>query len=265
MKKFCKIQLLLVKISAKIATLFTMAKLKKKEISLKVLLEAGCHFGHQSRRWNPKMKPYLYDIRDGVHIFDLASTKEKLQEAYEFLRSALAEGRSVIFVGSKRQAKAIVSEEAKKAKIPYISQRWIGGTITNWDQINKSIKKLVEMREKRSKGEYKKYTKKEQILLDREINRLEKFFGGLVGLEKAPEILFVVDVKKEEAAVKEARIRGITVVAIVDSDSDPNYADYLIPCNDDAVGSIKLVVSLMAEAVREGKELYNKKSTKKSK
>lgn len=227
---------------------------KKKQISLKKLLEAGTHFGHQAARWNPKMKTYLYTVKDGVHVFDLVKTKEGLEKAVEFVRKFVAEGKTIVFVGTKRQAQAIISEEAKKIGIPYVSQRWLGGTLTNWEQIKKSIDQLVEMKEKRKEGEYKKYTKKEQLLLDRKINKLEKFFGGLVLLEKLPEALFVVDVRKEELAVKEAKKKDLIVVGLVDSNADPDLVDYVIPGNDDAVGAIRLVVSAMAEAVKEGQE-----------
>ncbi|MGB9706777.1 MAG: 30S ribosomal protein S2 [Microgenomates group bacterium] len=235
-------------------------KQKKSEITLKDLLEAGCHFGHQARRWNPKMRPYLYDVRDGVHIFDLVKTKEGLEAAAAFAKTSAVQGKRIVFVGTKRQVRAIIEEVAKKIGVPYINERWIGGTITNWEQIKKSIDKLIEMTEKRKKGEYKKYTKKEQLLLDREIARLEKFYGGLVGLDDRPEVLFVVDVKKEEAAVREAKKKEVPVIALVDSDSDPDWADWVIPGNDDAVGSIKFIVEKIGEAVKEGKEIFEKKS-----
>ena len=241
--------------------------MKKATISLKDLLEAGAHFGHQSARWNPKMKPYLYTIKDGVHVFDLAKTKEGLEKATEFVRQFVTEGKTIVFVGTKRQAQAIITEEAKKIGVPYVSQRWLGGTLTNWEQIKKSIDQLAEMKEKREQGEYKKYTKKEQLLLDRKINKLEKFFGGLASLAKLPEALFVVDVRKEELAVKEAKKKGLIVVGLVDSNVDPDLVDYIIPGNDDAVGNIKLVVSAMAEAVKEGqgiRRLAEKKDEKKS-
>ena len=240
---------------------------KKKEdkfrVGLKELLEAGCHFGHQTRRWNPKMKPFIYTTRNGVHIFDLAITSQKLAEACEFVRDLVAKGGKICFVGTKRQAVAIVKEEAEKCGMPYVVERWLGGTITNWQQIKKSIDKLVEMREKREKGEYKKYTKKENILINREINRLERFFGGLVGLKKVPEAIFVVDVVRESTAVKEARLRGVPVVAIVDTNGDPDLVDWVIPANDDAVRSIKLIVSKIAEAVEEGKRVVEKNEKQK--
>jgi len=235
---------------------------KKSEITLKALLEAGCHFGHQARRWNPKMKPYLYDIREGVHIFDLVKTKEGLEAACEFARKTAAEGKRIVFLGTKRQARTVIEEVAKKIGVSYVSERWIGGTITNWEQIKKNLDKLAEMKKAKEKGEYKKYTKKEQILLDKEIARLERFYGGLVGLKKMPEVLFVVDVKRESTAVMEAKKKGVVVVGLVDSDSDPDLVDWVIPGNDDAVGSIKFVTEKIGEAVKEGKSLFEKKNKK---
>lgn len=229
------------------------------KISLKDLLESGAHFGHQASRWNPKMRPYLYTVRDGIHVFDLAKTKEGLEKAIDFVEKTTAEGKKVVFIGTKRQAGAIIKEEAKKAGMPWVSERWLGGTITNWEEIKKRIERLKEMKEKREKGEYKKYTKREQILLDREIARLEKFFGGLVGLEDLPTAIFVVDTKKEATAVREARRKGILVVAITDSNSDPHLVDYVIPANDDAVGSIKLIVEAIGAAAKAGKEAFEKK------
>lgn len=235
------------------------------KVSLKDLLEAGAHFGHQAKRWNPKMKPYLFGVRNGIHIFDLVKTKEGLEKAVDFVKNLTAEGGIIVFVGTKRQAAEIVKEEAKKAGVPYVWERWLGGTITNWEQIKKSIEKLVEMKEKREKGEYKEFTKKENVLIDREIARLERFFGGLVGIKELPSAIFVVDTKKEEAAVKEAKKKGITVVAVVDSNSDPDLVDYVIPGNDDAVGAIKLMVGTIAEAAREGQQAWGKKPKKKTK
>ena len=237
--------------------------MKKNEVSLQTLLEAGAHFGHQAARWNPKMKPYLYAVKDGVHVFDLVKTKEGLEKACEFVRHLTAEGKTIIFVGTKRQAQAVITEEAKKAGVPYVSQRWLGGTLTNWDQMKKRIKKLEEMKGERKKGDYKKYTKKERLLLDRRIARLEKFFGGLTSLTKLPEALFIVDTHKEILAVREAKKRGVLVVGIVDSNSDPRLVDYVIPANDDAVASIKLIVSAVAEAAKEGREIFAKKGAKK--
>lgn len=228
------------------------------EITLEQLLQAGAHFGHQVRRWNPKMKSYLYGARDGVHIFDLVKTRQGLQEAAAFVKTLAAEGGTIVFVGTKRQARDIIQEEAKRASVPYVSERWLGGTITNWEQIKKSIDNLAKMKERRAAGEYKEFTKKEQLLLDREIDKLERFFGGLAGLQTLPEALFVVDTHKEQAAVREAAQKGIAIVGLVDSNSDPFLVDYVIPGNDDAVSSIKIVVSAMAEAVIEGKKKVKK-------
>lgn len=233
------------------------------KVSLKDLLEAGAHFGHQARRWNPKMEDYLFGVRDGIHVFDLAKTKEGLEKAAEFVKTTAAEGGKIVFVGAKRQAQAIIKEEAKKAGMPFVDQRWLGGTITNWEEIKKRINRLIEMKEKREKGEYEKYTKREQLLIDREINRLEKKVGGLADLKGLPEAIFVVDTKTEETAVKEANRKGITVVAIVDSNSNPDLVDYIIPANDDAVGAIKLIVSVIGEAAGEGRKSWEKKLKKK--
>ena len=232
-----------------------MAKTKSEiKIGLKDLLDAGCHFGHQAQRWNPKMAPFLYGVRDGVHIFDLAKTKEGLEKAAEFVKDTVAKGGKIIFVGTKRQAQAIVKEEAQKAKMPFITERWLGGIITNWDNIKKSIDKLQDLKTQKEAGELKKYTKKENILIDREIARLERFFGGLVDLKELPAAIFIIDVKKEQAALREADKKNIPVIAIVDSNSDPGMVDWVIPANDDAVGSIKLIVSLIAEAVKRGQQ-----------
>ncbi|MFC1711305.1 30S ribosomal protein S2 [Patescibacteria group bacterium] len=229
------------------------------EISLQDLLEAGSHFGHQAKRWNPKMKPYIWQARDGVHIFDLVKTKDQLVKACEAAKEMVKNNEIIVMVGTKRQAKAIIKEEALKAGMPYVTHRWLGGTITNWGQIETSIKKLNEMKEKTEKGEYKKYTKKENILIQREIARLEKIVGGLTNLKKTPEAIFVVDAKREYAAVKEANMKGIKVFAIVDSNCDPENIDYLIPANDDAVRSIKLLVGTFAKAVADGVNLRGKK------
>lgn len=226
---------------------------KKYQISLEELLEAGCHFGHQGRRWNPKMEPYIYAKKEGVHIFDLEKTAAGLVKAMTFVGDLTAQGKKIVFVGTKRQAAPIVAEEAAKAGLPFVNMRWLGGTITNWDQIKKGIARLTELETKKQKGELNKYTKKENVLFDREINKLNRFVGGLRTLTELPAAIFVVDVKKEIAAVREARVKGISVVALVDSNADPDLVDYVIPANDDAVRSIKLIVSKLAQAAQDGK------------
>lgn len=239
--------------------------MSKYDVALTDLLEAGCHFGHQVRRWNPKMKPFIYTSRDKVHIFDLAKTAERLKQACEFVEDFSAKGNIILFVGTKRQAKAIVQEEAQVAGAPFVSERWLGGTLTNWEQIKRSIDKLIEMREKREKGEYEKYTKKENVLINREINRLERFFGGLSKLTKTPDALFIVDSHREIVAVNEARQMGIPIISIVDTNSDPDLIDEVIPANDDAVRSIKFIVSSIAKAYSEGKLRGEKKTSKSEK
>lgn len=221
-----------------------------KQISLKKLLEAGCHFGHQTVRWNPKMKPYIFEAREGIHIFDLVKTKEGLEAACAFVKETSTKGGKILFVGTKRQAKEIIEKTAKKAGMPYVSERWLGGTLTNFEQIQKSLEKLATLKKEKEEGKYKDYTKKENLLIDREIARLEKFFGGLTSLEKLPEALFVVDVKTEAGAVLEAARKEIPVVGIVDTNSDPDLVDYVIPGNDDAQKSIELIVGAVGDACK---------------
>jgi len=231
-------------------------------VPLKDLLEAGCHFGHQAKRWNPKMSPYLYTIRDGVHIFDLAQTSKLLADACKAGKQLVAEGGTIVFVGTKRQSQAIVKEEAQKVGAGFITTRWLGGLVSNWSQIDKSIGKLIDMRQKKEAGEYKKYTKKENLLLDREIARLDRFFGGLIGLKKIPDALFIVDSHRELTAIREARPAGVKIFAITDSNADPVVVDYPIPANDDAVRSITLIVSTFAKAVAQGMVLREKSKVK---
>lgn len=228
------------------------------KITLKELLEAGCHFGHQTVRWNPKMKPYIFAAREGVHVFDLAKTKEGLETAAAFVQATVAEGGLILFVGSKRQARQIISETCQKINMPYVTQRWLGGMITNWDQIKRSLDKMQRMKEEREKGDYKTFTKKEQLLIDRQILKFEKFLGGIVDLKTLPKAIFVVDAKKESAAVREASRKQIPVISMVDTNSNPDLVDYVIPVNDDAVSSIKLIVEKMGESVAEGLEMRKK-------
>lgn len=223
------------------------------DVDLKELLEAGCHFGHQARRWNPKMAGYIYTERDGVHIFDLVQTKTGMETAGEFLKKIVKEGGLVLFVGTKRQAQEVVKNEAIRIGMPFMTSRWVGGLLTNWAQMEKRLRKLTDLRSQRDRGELKKYTKREQLLIDREIEKLEKFFGGVASLTGKPAAVFVVDSHREEVAVKEAIRMNIPVVALVDTNGDPSGIDYVIPVNDDAVKSIELVVKYIAEAINEGK------------
>lgn len=223
------------------------------EIKLKSLLEAGCHFGHQVTRWNPKMKSYIFTARDKVHIFDLVKTKEGLEEAAEFIKQTVAKDGKIIFVGTKKQAKTVIKENALSVGMPYVSERWIGGTLTNWDHIKRNLDELKSLKTGQEEGKFKDLTKKERLLIDRKIFRLEDIFGGLVSLEKIPEGIFIVDIKKEIGAAKEARMRGVKVIAVVDTNSDPDLADIVIPANDDAAKSVKLVVDLITQSVKEGR------------
>jgi small subunit ribosomal protein S2 len=238
-------------------------KAKKFEVSLEDLLEAGSHFGHQVRRWNPRMKNFIWAAKDGVHIFDLAKTAEQVNKAWDFLYKSASEGKKILLVGTKRQAADIVREEAKKAGVFFVAERWLGGTITNWGQIKSRVDKLVDMKTKRDAGEFKKYTKKEQGEMDKEIVRLERFFGGLVGMGGLPEVLFVVDTHKERIAVREAKLKGITVVGIVDTNADPTLVDIAIPANDDAIRSIKLIMEVVGSALAKGVKNYESKTKKK--
>jgi len=224
------------------------------KISLKELIQAGAHFGHQSRRWNPKMAPYLYGVQEGVHIFDLTKTKECLEEALEFLKKQSSEGKVIVLVGTKKQAKEKIREVAGIAGCPFVSERWLGGTLTNFEQIKRSIDKLAKMKEEKASGAYGKFTKKERLLLQREIDRLERFLGGLASLTGLPDVLVVVDTHKEVGAIKEASKKGLTTIGIVDSNSDPSVVDYPIPMNDDAVKGVEYVLELMGEAILEGKK-----------
>lgn len=232
-------------------------------VDVKALLEAGCHFGHQSKRWNPKMAEYIYAEKNGVHIFDLIQTGAKLEEAMQFARDLGMQGKTLVFVGTKRQAQDIVKSEAQKAGAPFVTVRWLGGTITNWEQVSKSIEKLNSLKKDKEEGNLAKYTKKERVLIDKEIARLERFFGGISVLKRIPDALFVVDVGKEKGAVLEARAKGIPVIAIVDSNGDPSLATHPIPANDDAVRSIQLIVSLVAQAYGEGKQMEKKTELRK--
>ena len=232
------------------------------KVSLDELLEAGAHFGHQTRRWNPKMAEYIYGEENGVHIFDLTKTKPLLEEALEFLKKAAGEGKTILFLGTKKQIKEKIRDVGEATGSPYVSERWLGGTISNFDQMKKSLKKLEEMKKNMEEGAYNKYTKKERLLIDREIVRLERFFGGLKGMQALPDILFVIDTKREFGAVREANAKGVKVVGVVDTNADPEPVDYVIPMNDDAARAVSLVLDLVKEAVLEGKNPASRKSSR---
>ncbi|RBP41152.1 30S ribosomal protein S2 [Garciella nitratireducens] len=223
-------------------------------ISMKQLLEAGVHFGHQTRRWNPKMAEYIFTERNGIYIIDLQKTVKKIEEAYNFLKQLAEEGKDVLFVGTKKQAQESVESEAKRAGAFYVNQRWLGGTLTNFKTISKSIEKLHKLEKMEEDGVFDVLPKKEVIKLKSERDKLEKFLGGIRDMKDLPGALFIIDPKKEKNAISEAKKLGIPVVAIVDTNCDPDEVDYVIPGNDDAIRAVKLLTSKMADAIIEGRQ-----------
>ncbi|GBF11632.1 30S ribosomal protein S2 [Tepidibacillus infernus] len=223
-------------------------------ISMKQLLEAGVHFGHQTRRWNPKMERYIFTERNGIYIIDLQKTVKKVEEAYNFIKEVAASGKSILFVGTKKQAQDSVKEEAERSDSFYINQRWLGGTLTNFATIQKRIDRLSQLETMEADGTFDVLPKKEVIILKKEKERLEKFLGGIKGMKELPGALFVIDPRKERIAVAEAHKLGIPVVAIVDTNCDPDEVDYVIPGNDDAIRAVKLLTEKMAEAILEGRQ-----------
>jgi len=224
-------------------------------ISMKQLLETGVHFGHRSRRWNPRMARYIYTERNGVHIIDLQQTVKALNRAYEFVRDTVAEGNQVLFVGTKRQAQETIAQEAERCNMPYVNQRWLGGTLTNWRTIRSRIEYLKDLEARRDAGEFDVLTKKEALMLNREIEKLNMRLGGLRHMERLPGAVFVIDTSVEITAVKEADRLGIPIIAVVDTNCDPTLIDYVIPGNDDAIRAIRLMVGKIADAVLEGMAL----------
>ena len=223
-------------------------------ISMKQLLEAGVHFGHQTRRWNPKMKEYIFTERNGIYIIDLQKTVKKAEEAYNFVRSVAEAGDSILFVGTKKQAQESIEQEANRCEMFYVNQRWLGGMLTNFKTIQTRIAKLRKIEKMEADGDFAYLPKKEVIKLKAEQEKLEKNLSGIKDMKKLPGAMFVVDPRKEHIAVMEARALGIPVVAIVDTNCDPDEVDYAIPGNDDAIRAVKLIASKMADAVLEGRQ-----------
>ncbi len=223
---------------------------------MKNLLEAGVHFGHETKRWNPKMKKYIFGEKNGIYIIDLEKTRESIIKACAFLKGISANGSGVLFIGTKKQAQDIIKEEASRCGMFYVNQRWLGGMLTNFQTIKKSIKRLEELERLKEDGTLAKLSKKEASKLNKEMFKLNKNLEGVRSMDKLPKAIFAVDAKKEEIAVKEARILGIPIVALVDTNSDPDLVDYVIPGNDDAIRSIKLVTSIIADSVLEGREAF---------
>jgi small subunit ribosomal protein S2 len=231
-------------------------------ITLKDLLEAGCHFGHKAEKWHPKASQFIYTKKDGIHIIDLAKTKAGLDAAAQFIRDLVGSGNEIVFVGTKRQASAIVKEQCGTAQAPYFAERWIGGFFTNWDEIKKNLDKANRMINEQATGVWKKFPKHEQVKMGHDLERLKIYYGGVLNLKKPPQALFVIDVRHEIAAIREAIVLGIPVIAIIDTNSNPDKINFQIPANDDAVGSISLIVKVLAESYAEGRKIFADKSDK---
>jgi len=226
-------------------------------VPMKSLLEAGVHFGHRTRRWNPKMKPFIFTERNGIHIIDLQQTITRLNHAYEVVRETIASGGIVLFVGTKRQAQESVVQEAMRCNMPYVDQRWLGGTLTNWRTIRQRIDYLLEAEKQQARGEFARLVKKEALLREKEIDRLNHRLGGLKEMRRLPNLVFIVDVRRDSLAVKEANTLGIPIIAMVDTNCDPDPIDYVIPSNDDAIRAVKLILSTIANGALEGRALLS--------
>ena len=223
-------------------------------VAMKQLLEAGVHFGHQTRRWEPKMAEYIFQARNGIHIIDLQKTSKKLDEAYKFLKEQAEEGKTVLFVGTKKQAQECIKEAAIKCNMYYVDQRWLGGMLTNFDTIRTRVQRLKDLEKMQEDGTFEVLPKKEVILLKKEMEKLERNLGGIKDMEKIPGVIFLVDPKKEHIAILEAKKLGIPVIGLVDTNCNPEEVDYAIPGNDDAIRAVKLITDVMANAIIEGKQ-----------
>lgn len=222
-------------------------------VSMKALLESGVHFGHRTNKWNPLMRPYIFTERNGIHILDLQQTVKLLDEAFNVVRNCIADGGTILFVGTKRQAQETIQREAERCGMPYVNERWLGGTLTNWTTIQQRILELTRLEKLFETGEIEQLTKKEGLLIQREINRLLKRLSGVRNMKRLPDLVFIVDIEREATAVHEANVKGIPIVAMVDTNCDPRQIDYIIPSNDDAIRAINLLVGRMADAVEQGK------------
>ena len=225
-------------------------------ISMKSLLESGVHFGHRTNKWNPLMRPYIFTERNGIHIIDLQQTVKLLTTAYNLVRDTAAAGGTIMFVGTKRQAQETIAEEAVRCGMPYVTERWLGGMLTNWNTMFNRIQELEKLERMRDSGEIHRLTKKEGLLIEREIKRLQTRLSGVREMKRVPDLIFIVDVMREHTAVHEANIKGVPIIALVDTNCDPRQVDYVIPSNDDAIRAIKLLVGKIADAVIEGKSMY---------
>ncbi len=228
-------------------------------VSMKQLLEAGVHFGHQTKRWNPKMKPYIFAARNGIYIVDLQQTVKMYRHAYDFVKEAVSNGGSIIFVGTKKQSQTAIVEEAERCGMFFVNHRWLGGTLTNFKTIKISIDKLIKLNAMKEAGDYEGLTKKEIVMLERDRTKLERYLGGVKDMKGIPAAIFVIDTKKEKIAINEANKLGVPVIAVVDTNCDPDDIDYIIPGNDDAIRAIRLFSAGIADACLEGKGLYEEK------
>jgi len=224
-------------------------------VSMKALLESGVHFGHRTHKWDPAMKPYIFTERNNIHIIDLQKTVKALEEAHNLVAESVAAGGTVLFVGTKRQAQETILDEAERCEMPWVTHKWLGGTLTNWRTIRQRVNELERLERMREKGDFERLPKKEALLLNRKIERLDMLFSGIRSMASVPDLLFVVDIRREETAIHEANLLNIPVVAMVDTNCNPNTIDYVIPSNDDAIRAIKLIVGKMADAVLEGKAM----------
>lgn len=227
-------------------------------VTLKQLLETGVHFGHRTQKWNPKMAPYIFTQRNGIHIIDLQQTMANLNAYYDLVRDIVSKGGNVLFVGTKRQAQETIAQEADRCGMPYVNQRWLGGTLTNWRTIRERIDTLKKLESRRDKGEFELLTKREALMLNREIEKLNLRLGGIREMRRVPDLIIIVDTRREVTAVKEANILNIPVMALLDTNCDPSTIDYVLPGNDDAMRAIKLIVEALANAVIEGREMRDK-------
>jgi len=224
-------------------------------VTMKALLEAGVHFGHRTRRWNPKMKPFIFTERNGIHILDLQQTIARLEDAYNLVRDTVAEGGTLLFVGTKKQAQDNLAQAAQNCGMPFVNERWLGGTLTNWQTIKQRISYLLELEQRRDTGDFDRLPKKEALKLEQLIDKLNRRLGGLKNMSRLPDLLFIVDVRREAIAVKEGNILDVPVIAMVDTNCDPDPINLVIPSNDDAIRAIKLISNLMSEAVNEGMQI----------
>lgn len=225
-----------------------------KDISLLELLQSGAHFGHKTSRWNPKMKPYIFTVRNDIHILDLEKTRRALTKAVEFVGNIAQQGGTILFIGTKRQARSIIKKNAEIAGQPYINVRWLGGTFTNFKTIQKTVRKMEKMQELKANGQLEsRYTKKERLLVEREVEKLDKLFAGMKDMKRIPQAVFIADINYDDIALAEARKMNVPIIALVDTNSNPEGVDYPIPCNDDATAAIELVTSIVATAIKEKK------------